>query len=217
MANIIAELRPGDKLPTFGQLSKERSASQPVIREAVAQLEAKGLVTVRHGDGIYVRDPDIADISEALQMLVHFATKDARTLFVDMMEFRRFLESDATRLAAMRASPEDLSLVSAAFERGRVARVAGNTLEVHNADLAFHSTIVNASHNTLFVLMNSVIQPLMEELRRMYPKRRAETASNDHQAILEAILNRDASEAAKLASKHVEHVNQEFSRLLFDV
>ncbi len=217
LATIVADRSPGDKLPTFGQMASEYSASQPVIREAVARLEARGVTEVRHGDGIYVRAPDMADISEALRLLVHFATGDARTLFLDMMEFRRFIESEATRLAAARATPEDLAAISGAFERGRAAHAADNILDVHTADLEFHSAIVNASHNSLFALMNSVVQPLMEELRQMYPDRRAQSASSDHQAILKAIVDHEQGRAAELASEHVEHVNQEFSRLLFDV
>jgi GntR family transcriptional repressor for pyruvate dehydrogenase complex len=215
--NIIGFHVPGDRLPSLNQLTRVYSASLPVIREAVARLEALGVLEVRHGDGTYVRAPDMSNINEALRLHVHFAARDLRTRFLDLMEFRRFIEAEGARLAAVRATTEDFSSISEAFDRGRAGHATGDLSEVLAADIAFHNAILNASHNSLLVLMNSVTQSLMEELRSMYPQQRAETASKDHERILQSILDRQSTQAAQRAGEHVEHVNREFSALLFNI
>ncbi len=58
MAQLIraGEYKPGDALPSERDLSKRLSVSRSAVREAMVALEIAGLVEVRGGSGIYVRD-----------------------------------------------------------------------------------------------------------------------------------------------------------------
>ena len=51
------ELRPGDKLPTEAKLAERYNKGLPTVRQALAQLEAEGLVEKKHGRGTFVRTP----------------------------------------------------------------------------------------------------------------------------------------------------------------
>ncbi|OEV11948.1 GntR family transcriptional regulator [Streptomyces nanshensis] len=51
------ELRPGDKLPTEAWLAAHYKKGLPTVRQALAQLEAEGLVEKKHGRGTFVRVP----------------------------------------------------------------------------------------------------------------------------------------------------------------
>lgn len=50
------ELRPGDRLPSERELAATYGVARNTAREAVRQLAEAGLVTARHGSGVFVRD-----------------------------------------------------------------------------------------------------------------------------------------------------------------
>ncbi|MGA1612505.1 MAG: FadR/GntR family transcriptional regulator, partial [Lutimaribacter sp.] len=47
-------LRPGERLPSERELSERLGVSRPSLRDAVAELQEKGLLTTKAGAGIYV-------------------------------------------------------------------------------------------------------------------------------------------------------------------
>jgi GntR family transcriptional regulator len=49
-------LKPGDKLPSTRQLVKDYDVSETVIRFAMVQLRAEGLVYGRQGKGVFVAE-----------------------------------------------------------------------------------------------------------------------------------------------------------------
>ncbi|MFC9751983.1 GntR family transcriptional regulator [Streptomyces sp. NPDC056921] len=51
------ELRAGDKLPSERALAEQYGAARNTAREAVRLLAEQGLVTARHGRGVFVREP----------------------------------------------------------------------------------------------------------------------------------------------------------------
>ncbi len=51
------ELEPGDKLPAETKLAKRYSKGLPTVRQALAQLQAEGLIEKQHGRGNFVRKP----------------------------------------------------------------------------------------------------------------------------------------------------------------
>ncbi|WP_327314815.1 GntR family transcriptional regulator [Streptomyces sp. NBC_01235] len=50
-------LAPGDKLPSERALAQEYGAARNTAREAIRLLAEEGLVTARHGSGVFVREP----------------------------------------------------------------------------------------------------------------------------------------------------------------
>lgn len=49
-------LRPGERLPSERELSERMSVSRPSLREALADLQERGLLTAKAGAGVYVAD-----------------------------------------------------------------------------------------------------------------------------------------------------------------
>ncbi len=50
------QLKPGDKLPSERQLSKDMHVDRASLRIALKHLELMNVLTIRQGDGVYVRD-----------------------------------------------------------------------------------------------------------------------------------------------------------------
>ena len=113
---VRGELAPGDILPEQGELSRMLGVSRTVIREATKVLAAKGLVESRSKRGTVVLprsdwrllDPDVlAWLSEA-----GLDPEFLRSMF----EVRKIIEPAAVRLAAERATPEELAAIQSTFE-----------------------------------------------------------------------------------------------------
>ncbi|MER6915237.1 GntR family transcriptional regulator [Streptomyces sp. NPDC000594] len=51
------ELRSGDKLPSERVLAEEYGSARNTAREAIRLLAEQGLVTAKHGKGVFVREP----------------------------------------------------------------------------------------------------------------------------------------------------------------
>ena len=114
---LAGRFAPGERLPTQRALAAELGVNMASVREGVKRLEQLGLVEVRHGDAMRVRDwrlhggPDV---------LVHLIAREG-ALDVEMLrsvlEARRLLLTESARLAASRRSPEQAELLSSLAEQ----------------------------------------------------------------------------------------------------
>src|SRR6056297_1448765 len=94
-------------LPAERRLAEELGVSRSVIREAVKRLELQGLLEVKRGSGIRVVDQLHRPLNGSLSLLIPDAEERLRQLH----ETRIALEPEAARLAALRATPEQMALL----------------------------------------------------------------------------------------------------------
>ena len=92
-------LSSGDRLPAERELADQLSISRPVLRDALKELESRGLIESRHGGGTFVADLIGQVFSKPVAELVARHERSTR----DYLEYRRELESFASALAAKRA------------------------------------------------------------------------------------------------------------------
>ena len=110
-------LRPGERLPSERELSERLGVSRPSLRDAVAELQARGLLATRAGAGIYVADVLGSAFSPALIRLI---SSHEEAVF-DYIAFRRDLESIAAERAAIHGSDIDLKVIDAIFQKMEAA------------------------------------------------------------------------------------------------
>ena len=182
-------------------IAREFGVSRTPVREALRQLQAMGITEVEHNRGAVVRGPTARDLREAY-------------------EVRAELEGLAAQLAAGRIVDEQLSRLREAqqlFERsietlisrrdrGGDPRWDDDSDWVRGNDL-FHQVIQEAAGNRQ--LLRTIA-----DLHRSFPRALTWSALNEssallkenvaqHEAILEAIENRDAEEARERMIEHV--------------
>lgn len=201
-------LRPGDRLPSERELSERLGVSRPSLREAVAELSGRGLISTRAGAGIYVADVLGNAFSPVLTRL--FASHEDALL--DYISFRRDMEGLAAARAAVQGSDTDLALVEAIFRKMEAAHDKRDPTDEAALDADFHMAIVEASHN---VIMLHMMRSMMDLLREgvfynrsvMFRQRTTrDTLLDQHRAINEALQARDP-EAARLAVEaHLNYV-----------
>ena len=100
-------LRPGERLPPERQLSDRLGVSRPSLRDAVAELQDKGLLCTRAGAGVFVAEVLGSAFSPALTEL--FARHDEAVF--DYLSFRRDIEALAAERAARLGTESDLAVI----------------------------------------------------------------------------------------------------------
>ena len=131
----------GDKLPPERALAESFGVSRNSVREAIHALAERGLLESRHGDGTYVRVPDM----EPLRSAILEAVDSEGHLFDEVMEYRRILEPAVAELAALRRTPEQLDrLKIIACDQQRRILIDGDDGEL---DAQFHLCLAECSGN----------------------------------------------------------------------
>ena len=199
---ISGELQPGDVLPKEDTLSKEYGVSRTVIREAIRTLEARGLVKSQTGSGTYVRAVKGSDVASSLGMYIN--TQHKPFSLDELMEIRGVLEIEMVRLAAERASEENINKLQESLEN--MCHTLDAVDEFSKWDLEFHLQLADACGNPLFGIL---LEPLTESLFELIwtgtsTPGAAQEACEFHAQILEHVRQRDSRGAVEVMRKHLK-------------
>lgn len=201
-------LRPGERLPSERELSERMSVSRPSLREALADLQERGLLISKAGAGVFVADVLGSAFAPALVTL--FATHDEAVF--DYISFRRDMEGLAAERAAHQGSDTDLAVINSIFEKMERAHRKRNPTEEASLDAAFHLAIIEASHNIIMLHMMRSMYDLLHEgvfyNRTIMFKQRMtrDHLLNQHRAINEALQARDPKAARDAVAAHMRFV-----------
>jgi len=203
--NAIAkgEFKPGERLPSEPELSRTLGVSRNALREAFKQLEAHGIINIRHGDGTYVtaRKPG-ASLGRTISVLFLLDNSS----ITELLEARELVEVKVAGLAAIRADENDLRMISEALKELKEA--LGDPERYAEKDYLFHLAIARAAKN--FVLerfFTSVSEFLREQLIRVAKVPGViEKSYQYHENIAHAIQRRNASEAKEQMRKHISNI-----------
>ncbi len=203
-------LRPGERLPSERELSERLGVSRPSLRDAVSELQARGLLKSRANSGIYVADVLGSAFSPALQRL--FSTHSEAVF--DYISFRRDMEGLAAERAVRVASDTDLQVVNSIFEKMQQAHNKRDPSDEARLDADFHLAIIEASHNVVMLhMMRSMYELLREGVfynrQIMFRQRTTREALLDqHRQINAALLARDGPAARAAVESHMDYVHQ---------
>jgi len=208
-------LRPGERLPSERELSERFGVSRPSLREAVAELQDRGLLATRAGAGIYVADVLGSAFSPALIQLI---ASHEEAVF-DYIAFRRDLEAIAAERAAVHGSDTDLKVIDAIFRKMEAAHRKRNPADEAELDAEFHIAILEASHNVILLhMMRSIFDLLKQGVffnRQMMFRQRTtrDLLLDHHRAINDALQARDAAAARSAVEEHLTYVESQLGDL----
>lgn len=194
------ELPPGDQLPGHRGLAVQFDVSLSTIREAVSMLVSDGLISTRAGRGTFVAATAPIPSRVGRPLL--------RAEVEELVEARIMIESQLARLAAERASAEQISTLREAVERMHEASASPSLYP--DADVDFHLALAAAANNRYLLQAMSDIRALLrddmelgaEAAIRRFGSLRISVAS--HRRLCEAVAAGDADAAEEAAMAIVE-------------
>ncbi len=199
VAGVLSEeiragrLPAGAFLPPEPRLTERFGVSRPVVREATRILAARGLVEVRRGVGVVVRDAPDPNLGDALAARIR---SDAGVLR-DIWDARMMLEPAVAAAAAERATPAEVDAI------GRAAAALEEARDPVGADLAFHGAVMQAAHNGVVALILAPLGDLLRAERAATLRMGLDAAARGHLRIAAAIAARDALAARAAMAEHL--------------
>jgi len=202
---LDGSLAPEQMIPSERQLASRFGVSRAIVREALHELQGRGIIRTQHGKGSFVSHmvPEPEDNGPLMQMFM----KHSRTLY-DLFEVRQELEGKAAYLAAERATEKDQYQITKAFE----AMEKADPLTNADLDHAFHRAIVNACHNPVLIhVLNSLKDLMLNSVQASVANLSHRDAfkqqiDKHHRQIYHSVISRQAKWAQKAAMAHVAHV-----------
>lgn len=203
---VIARLREqitsgawpvGSRIPTETELVEQLGVARNTVREAIRALAHTGLLDIRHGSGSYVQAT-----SELAGMMRNRFDK-AKT--EDIADVRSALEVRAARLACVRRTDDDLERLGHALRQRQDAWAEGDRVGFVNADVAFHLAVVTASRNSVLAGLHADLgEVIRDSLLDHFGDALRSEQFQDHDALVDAIRDRDADRAAREAGSYMD-------------
>ena len=210
---IRRELEPGSLIPNEDELCQQFDVSRTVIREAIRIMDARGLVEVRPRIGTRICPPSKWALTDPT--LLHWQLESAPDfkLIQNLFELRNMIEPMVAKLTTQRASDEEIEHICAVFDEMKNSA----TIDEHiQADLRLHLAIVDACGNKLVC---SPLRPLIENTLgssfRLFIRslEKARLSLPLHEAIINAIKNRDPEGAATAVRTMLESSAEDVRKL----
>jgi len=188
---------PGASLPPEPLLCDELGVSRTVVREAVKSLVAKGLLVTGPKLGTRVLPPNQWNWFDPDVVAWQSGAGLTREFLRDLQELRRVVEPAAVRMAAERATAQDIAEIEAAYAGMRDAIEHGGDYVRH--DLAFHQGLLRAGHNRMVVQMSKALGALLRTSFEISTSRLDGPAGSLplHRAVLDAVIARNPLRAEK--------------------
>nr|WP_237361829.1 FCD domain-containing protein [Rhizobium gallicum] len=197
-------LEPGDRLPPERDLALKLGLPRTALRRMLASLEKEGRLIRQVGRGTFIAGSGVT--STALRRSPGSTGDALRTYPAEVFETRLIMEPKIAALAALRATRQEIDEMQKSIDRGSAAE---SLAEFEKWDAVFHRIVVEAARNGLLASLYEGIHVVragnlwgkMKEQSLTPERMKAYIAK--HQAILEAIKDRNSKEAELNMYDHI--------------
>ena len=193
---VEGELGNGKRLDET-ELSSFYGVSRTPVREALQRLAESGLADHLPRRGTFVRSPSLSQL-------------------VEMFEVMAELECMAIRLAARRATANDIDALEKDNETCRAAVAANDTKKYYEVNARLHGRIYQMSGNSFLAIEARRLHDRLRPFRRLQlrVRGRMEESMAEHDIILAALRDGDADLAMETMKKHITIVGVRFNDLV---
>lgn len=185
-------LSPGDMLPSEGQFAADLGVGRSSVREAVKALQSLGIVEVRHGNGLFVREWNFDPVQESIDYGFRFNTNTISELFQIRMWLEKAIIGDAVELIGEQEIAELQKIMSEWEQRVEQGETASDL------DEQYHLTIYKVLNNRTLIKLLNVFWVAFDKVDD--PRLVAEDSAavlSTHLDLFEAIKDRDPFLARK--------------------
>jgi GntR family transcriptional repressor for pyruvate dehydrogenase complex len=188
---ISGILVPGEKLPPEREVSEKMNVNRHTLREALRKLESLGLLSVRQGDGIYIKDYRDSGNLELLKHILYLKKDKTADVFKDILELRRVISPEMAEKAALNRTDYDIE----AFRQ-----VLASDKTLIEKDIAIHQIIAKAGNNILYIFILNFFNDIFKDFGQLYFKieENKKVTAKFHIEISKAVIAGDGKSAKKI-------------------
>lgn len=196
---LRGQLEAGDKLPSERELSEQLRVGRSSVREATSALLALGVIEIRSGEGVFVRE----DFPRSTLECVEWSSLLLNQHSDDLPEARICIEVPIARLAASRATPDERQHLRELVDQMAQATHLERFVDL---DIGFHLALAEASRNVVLRDIVVGIQQLMQSsMLEVLQSERLRTLSNEqHRQLCDTLDRRSADDAEKVIRNHLQ-------------
>jgi DNA-binding FadR family transcriptional regulator len=212
---LSRSLREGDRLPPEAELARQFGVNRSTVREALRELESRGLVKRRRGSKLMsVSRPHHDAVAEGVSraLVLHDVT------FLEVWEALTILEPPVAQTAARARTADDLAQIVAAAERFAADNADTERAVHHTAE--FFRCVGRATHNQVLGLAQQPLLQLLEPSLRVMidkvPQARSRIATAQRRMV-EALTARDGEGARNWMTKHIRDFRKGYELARIDL
>jgi GntR family transcriptional repressor for pyruvate dehydrogenase complex len=194
------EWEPGTKIPSENDLASMFSVSRISIRGAIQKLASLGIVETKHGEGTFVKELTSGLYMNSLIPMLYLEKPDI--MFI--LEFRRIIEVESAKLAALRSDENDIAKLQLLLEKMDASK---NDLKKHSEeDLNFHFEIARMTKNPIIENVNLILKDILASvLQDIVAALGYSRGIYYHQKLFEAIKAHDSEKAKQIMNEHIQN------------
>ncbi len=200
---ISGDFALGQKLPPEREIAQSLNVNRATLREALKKLELLGLLEIRHGDGIYVRNYLESGNLELFKNIIYMDDVISLELLTNILDIRKILAPEMAALAALHRSDDEMK----ELERATAGELTGSMLE---QDLMVHHIIARASRNMLYIFILNFFNQLFRDYGYLYfnAVKNRERSGKFHREICAAVKNRQSEKARKIMLQVLQYTEE---------
>jgi GntR family transcriptional regulator, transcriptional repressor for pyruvate dehydrogenase complex len=186
-------LKPGDRLPTEGELAEQFSVSRVSVREATKALGFLGIVDAAPRRGLSVGKVSMKRLSRYLSF--HFALADYPV--EELIDTRIVVETGGLRQVAERMAKDPAIYEELNAINDKLRRATKKT-EWLQGEVQFHCLLVASSGVRALAAFNDLVQVFFQKFRADFSKSRWKNGIRGHQEIIDTLRDGDYQRATSL-------------------
>lgn len=156
LEDMISDMPTGERLPTEKDLAEQFSVGRSTIRESLKTLSSRNMIVRRNG-GTFVADPVTDCLVEPLGLIINMEIGNIGSL----MELREILELNTIRMAAERATEEDVALMKRILWLMDEPDLSNE--ESQERDIQFHNAIAASTGNPIIVELLKALRTVVAQ------------------------------------------------------
>lgn len=201
LKEAVLNLKPGDKIPSEEDITRQLNVSMVTVRAALGGLEAEGLVERRRGvfGGSFVAMPSSGKMGEVVMNYYRMGDVTPE----DLVEFRSILEPTLAELAAERWTDEELEALKRVIDEYEDILQKG-ILTIRKPALEFHYLIADICHNSLISHVMRALAIVFEKILASIPQNMDDLRSDlDYsKQLYDCFVRRDSKKAREIMAAH---------------
>lgn len=208
--NAIREkkLVVGSKLPTEREMCESFGVSRTALREALRRLNARGLISIQKGSGMYVSEINLEDAIKTLNL--YYDLKFDKNLLSQIIEVRSIFEPEIARMSARNRSEADIAELDANLVEFEACD-PDNTQKEADIDNRFHLIVTKSSANPILQITMEPIYTLLPRMRNyIYGNIDGEKSNTVvfHRDLVKAITEKDEDKACAIMKEHLSRTSE---------